>query len=69
MVDDHSVAALVLSKSTDCSKADGLGMVSHPMEGAMKAAEGEAQNFSMGMTRPTVPARLVRGSCLENSWK
>ncbi len=40
---------------------------SHQAEGAAKAAEvaakaaeGEAQKFSMGVTLPTVPARLVK---------
>ncbi len=54
-VDDHAVVALGLPKS-----AEGVVPSSHQAEGAAKAAEGEAQKFSMGVTLPTVPARLVK---------
>ncbi len=37
-----------------------MGDISRPREGAKKAAEGAAQKFSMGVTLPTVPARLVK---------
>ncbi len=66
-VDDHAVVALGLPKSADGSKPEGVVPSSHQAEGAAKvaevaakAAEGEAQNFSMGVTLPTVPARLVK---------
>ncbi len=58
------MAALGLPKSADGSKTNGAGPTSRPAEaaaeGAAKAAEGEAQKFSMGVTLPTVPARLVK---------
>ncbi len=66
-VDDHAVVALGLPKSADGSKPDGVVPSSHQAEGeakaaevAAKAAEGEAKKFSMGVTLPTVPARLVK---------
>ncbi len=69
-VDDHAVAALGLPKSADGSKPDGVVPSSHQVEGAAKAAEvaakaaeGEAQTFSMGVTLPTVPARLASDLC------
>ncbi len=59
--DDYAVAALGLPKSADGSKPDGVVPSSHQAKGAAKAAEeGEAQTFSMGVTLPTVPARLVK---------
>ncbi len=59
-VDDHAVVALGLPKSADGSKPEGVVPSSHQAEGAAKAAEGEAQKFSMSVTLPTVPARLVK---------
>ncbi len=59
-MDDCAVAALGLPKSTDSAKLDAMGDISRPVEGAKKAAEGAAQKFSMGMTLPIVPARLVK---------
>ncbi len=54
------MAALGLPKSADGSKPNGADPTSRPAEAAAKAAEGEAQKFSMGVTLPTVPARLVK---------
>ncbi len=61
------MVALGLPKSADGSKPNGADPTSRPAEaaakaskGAAKAAEGKAQKFSMGVTLPTVPARLVK---------
>ncbi len=60
-MDDCAVAALGLPKSTDSAKLqDARGDISRPVEGAKKAAEEASQKFSMGVTLPTVPARLVK---------
>ncbi len=65
-VDEAAVAALELPRS---GEAVGVvaGMVPRPSDGAAsdvvpvtKTAEREAQKFSMGVTLPTVPVRLVK---------
>ena len=57
MVDNQAVAALNLPKSTDGPQPGRTELPSCPAEGA---AEGEARKFSLGVTLPTVPARLVK---------
>ncbi len=61
------MVALGLPKLADSSKPNGADPTSRPAEaaakaakGAAKTAEGKAQKFSMGVTLPTVPARLVK---------
>ncbi len=52
-VDDPVISA---TKST---KSDKMGNICHPVEGLMKLVERDAQIFSVGVTLPTVPTRLV----------
>ena len=60
IVDGCAMAALGLPKSAGNAKLDAMWDISHPAEGAKKAVKGVAQKFSMGVTQPTVPARLVK---------
>lgn len=58
-VDLHAVAALGLPKSA-VAKPDAVMKVSSPAEETTKPAGNEAKRFSMGVTLPTVPTRLIK---------
>ena len=67
MVDAHAVAALGLPKTNETSRvarASGTTVdqlkIDHLVDAASKAVEGEPKKFSMGVTLPTVPVRLVK---------
>ncbi len=59
MVNERAVAALGLPKST-VPELVVSEKASCPTDGAAKLAGGEVQKFSMGVTLPMVPTRLVK---------